>query len=165
MAHVVVLGAGLGGVPAALELKNQLRREDKVTVVAPPRTFDFTPSNPWVAVGWREPEQIQAALAADVRTQGHSVPQRRLHGGEARREPVEIEGGESIAYDYLVIATGPELAFDEIEGLGPERRLHPVGLHPGPCVQGLRGLGAVPEQARPHRGGRGAGRLLLRAGL
>ncbi len=26
----------------------------------------------------------------------------------------------SVAYDYLVIATGPELAFDEIEGLGPE---------------------------------------------
>ena len=28
--------------------------------------------------------------------------------------------GSTIRYDYLVIATGPELAFDEIEGLGPE---------------------------------------------
>ncbi len=32
---------------------------------------------------------------------------------------VELNDGESLAYDYLVIATGPELAFDEIEGLGP----------------------------------------------
>jgi len=28
--------------------------------------------------------------------------------------------GEVIDYDYLVIATGPKLAFDEIKGLGPE---------------------------------------------
>jgi sulfide:quinone oxidoreductase len=32
---------------------------------------------------------------------------------------VELNDGRSLAYDYLVIATGPDLAFDEIEGLGP----------------------------------------------
>src|SRR6185503_7048005 len=37
---------------------------------------------------------------------------------QARR--IELNDGESIAYDYLVIATGPDLAFDEIEGLGPQ---------------------------------------------
>ena len=40
---------------------------------------------------------------------------------------VELEDGTSLDYDYLVIATGPDLAFDEIEGLGPERP-HPVDL-------------------------------------
>ena len=29
-------------------------------------------------------------------------------------------GGISLDYDYLVIATGPKLAFDEVEGLGPD---------------------------------------------
>ena len=29
--------------------------------------------------------------------------------------------GRRLTYDYLVIATGPALAFDEIEGLGPEQ--------------------------------------------
>jgi sulfide:quinone oxidoreductase len=33
---------------------------------------------------------------------------------------IELVNGEKVSYDYLVIATGPELAFDEIEGLGPE---------------------------------------------
>ena len=37
---------------------------------------------------------------------------------EANR--VELADGTSIDYDYLVIATGPELAFDEIPGLGPD---------------------------------------------
>ena len=33
---------------------------------------------------------------------------------------VELNDGTSLDYDYLVIATGPDLAFDEIEGLGPQ---------------------------------------------
>ena len=40
---------------------------------------------------------------------------------------IELEDGRSIDYDYLVIATGPKLAFDEVEGLGPEGP-YPVGL-------------------------------------
>ncbi len=42
---------------------------------------------------------------------------KRVHPAEKR---VELNDGASVSYDYLVIATGPELAFDEIEGLGPE---------------------------------------------
>jgi sulfide:quinone oxidoreductase len=34
--------------------------------------------------------------------------------------------GTSVAYDYLVIATGPELAFDEIPGFGPDNNTHSV---------------------------------------
>ena len=33
---------------------------------------------------------------------------------------LDLADGTSITYDYLINATGPELAFDEIEGLGPE---------------------------------------------
>ena len=42
---------------------------------------------------------------------------RKLHAGDNR---IELEEGDDISYDYLVIATGPDLAFDEIEGMGPE---------------------------------------------
>jgi sulfide:quinone oxidoreductase len=41
---------------------------------------------------------------------------RRVHPQESR---VELEDGESVAYDYLVVTTGPDLAFEEIPGLGP----------------------------------------------
>ena len=40
---------------------------------------------------------------------------------------IELNDGSVLDYDYLIIATGPELAFDEIEGLGPEAQ-HPVRL-------------------------------------
>ena len=40
-----------------------------------------------------------------------------MHPSENR---IELNDGSSINYDYLVIATGPDFAFDEIPGLGPQ---------------------------------------------
>ncbi len=119
MAEVVVLGAGLGGTLMAYELVPQLRPEDRLTVVGQGPRYHFVPSNPWVAVGWRDREDIEVDLEAVMRrknirylTQGA----RRLHPKENR---IELEDGSSVGYDHLVIATGPDLAFDEISGLGP----------------------------------------------
>src|SRR6516225_5063422 len=105
MAEVVVIGAGLSGTLMAYELLPQLRKDDRLTVVSQGAVYHFVPSNPWVAIGWRK--QIQ------LLTQGAQ----RVHPSENR---VELGDGTSINYDYLVIATGPELAFDEIPGLGPQ---------------------------------------------
>ena len=65
MAHVVVLGAGLGGAIMAYELKEQLRKEDTVTVVTKDPKYHFVPSNPWIAVGWRKRDDITVDLATD----------------------------------------------------------------------------------------------------
>src|SRR3546814_12765060 len=57
MANIVVIGAGLGGMSAAFELRETLGRGHAVTVVGEGPRFAFTPSNHWLAVGWRTPEQ------------------------------------------------------------------------------------------------------------
>ncbi|MFC3163769.1 NAD(P)/FAD-dependent oxidoreductase [Ciceribacter thiooxidans] len=119
MAHVVVLGAGLGGTIMAYELRDALSREDRVSVINKGSVYSFVPSNPWVAVGWRERESIEVDLAPACKRRDIALyPQgaKRLHAAENR---VELTDGTSVDYDYLVIATGPELAFDEIEGFGP----------------------------------------------
>ena len=54
MAHVVILGAGLGGTIMAYELRDLLGRGHTISVVSKGSTYSFVPSNPWVAVGWRE---------------------------------------------------------------------------------------------------------------
>jgi len=119
MAHVVVLGAGLGGAIMAYEMKDQLRKEDTITVVTKDPVYHFVPSNPWVAVGWRDRDDISIDLAPTMRKKGidfKPVAAQKLHPDENR---IELVDGSSVSYDYLIIATGPELAFDEIEGLGP----------------------------------------------
>ena len=119
MATIAILGAGLGGVLAAYEVKAQVRGRDKVILISKGDTYHFVPSNPWVAVGWRERKAIEVKLPVIMRRKDIDfVPTgaKRVHANENR---VELEDGASINYDYLVIATGPDLAFDEIEGLGP----------------------------------------------
>ncbi|MCX7671523.1 MAG: NAD(P)/FAD-dependent oxidoreductase, partial [Anaerolineae bacterium] len=119
MAHVVVLGAGLGGAIMAYEMKDQLRKEDRITVVTKDPLYHFVPSNPWIAVGWRERADITVDLAPTMKKKGidfRPVAAERLHPEQNR---IELVDGSFVDYDYLIIATGPELAFDEIPGFGP----------------------------------------------
>ncbi len=120
MAEIVVLGAGLGGTIMAYELVPQLRPEDRLTVIGQGAGYHFVPSNPWVAIGWRTREDIEVDLDSIMRKKRI----RFLTQGAARVDPaqkrVELSDGDTVSYDYLVIATGPDLAFDEIPGLGPQ---------------------------------------------
>lgn len=116
---IAVLGAGLGGTIAAFEIKAAVGSKADVTVVNLGDTFHFVPSNPWVSVGWRERAAIEVSLPPVMKRRGIAftgVGARRVLAAESR---LELNDGRSLAYDYLVIATGPELAFDEIAGLGP----------------------------------------------
>jgi len=119
MSHVVVIGAGIGGVAVAIELRDELKKEHKVTVVSELDCFQFTPSNPWLAVNWRKPDEIRVPLAPVFKKKKIDfipVGAKRVHPEQNR---VELANGESVAYDYLVVATGPKLAFEEVPGLGP----------------------------------------------
>jgi sulfide:quinone oxidoreductase len=126
MAHIMVLGAGLGGVMMAYEMQDQLARGDRLTVITRGTSYSFVPSNPWVAVGWRERDDIEVELGPVMERRGITLRPEgaaRVHPSENR---VELTNGEQIDYDYLIIATGPDLAFDEIEGLGPDHHTESV---------------------------------------
>lgn len=117
---IVVLGAGLGGTLTAFALRERLGNRADIFALSDSDTYTFVPSNPWVAVRWREVEDIQVSLPPVFAKQGigfSSAGARRLVPAENR---IELGDGTSMSYDYLVIATGPSLAFDEVEGLGPD---------------------------------------------
>ena len=118
--RILVLGAGLGGTIAAYEIRDIAKGRAEVMVVSDTEDYWFVPSNPWVAVRWREPDAIRVHLPPVMAKRGigfTAVGAARVHPAENR---VELKDGTSLAYDWLVIATGPELAFDEVPGLGPD---------------------------------------------
>ena len=54
MSDIVVLGAGMGGTLVTYELLPQLRPGDRLTLIGETERYHFVPSNPWVAIGWRQ---------------------------------------------------------------------------------------------------------------
>jgi sulfide:quinone oxidoreductase len=119
MARVVVIGAGLGGLPAAYELRNALPREHQITLISNQPKFTFVPSLPWVGLGLKSLDQIQLDLAKIVPRHGIEF----IHAAVTAIDPKSRQitmNDRTLDYDYAVIATGPELALDTIPGLGPE---------------------------------------------
>ena len=70
MARIVVVGAGLGGMSAAYELRETLGKAHDIVLIGKGERFSFTPSNPWLAVGWRKPDEITLKVGDHVAKHG-----------------------------------------------------------------------------------------------
>jgi len=119
MAKIVVLGAGIGGVPMAYEMKESVGNAHEVIVISDSPTFHFVPSNPWVPPKWRKPDDLKIELAPVMAKKGITFIQKKASKVDPANNKIDLDDGSSVEYDYLIIATGPRLAFDEVPGLGP----------------------------------------------
>ena len=127
MTNVVVVGAGIAGVPAAYAMKNRLGAQDRVIVVSDKDYFHFVPSNPWVAMGWRDKADIMFPIGPCLADRGIEFVPKALRKVDGANNQIELADGSKLAYDYLILATGPEAAFDEVEGLDPKQgKVHSV---------------------------------------
>lgn len=119
MSTIVVLGGGIGGISTAFELKDELGDAHEIVLVSDQAVFEFTPSNPWVAVKWRKPEAIRLDLDDLMPRHGIRFVCNPVKKVQPEQHRLLLDDDDTLAYDYLVIASGPRLAFDEIPGLGP----------------------------------------------
>jgi sulfide:quinone oxidoreductase len=126
MAHIVILGAGTGGMPAAYELRAKIDKSHKITVVNAVDYFQFVPSNPWAAVGWRKREDITLPIRPHLEKKGIAFIGQRVDRIDAAGNQLTLGNGEQVDYDYLIITTVPKLAFDEITGAGPGGFTHSI---------------------------------------
>jgi len=152
MAHVAIIGAGIAGVPCAYELRKRLSKEHRVTLIGSSDYFEFTPSNPWMAVGWRDREKTRVQLREPLESKGVQWVADGVAAIDAPNKRLTLGNGHELPYDYLVIATGPKLAFEEVPGLGPSGHTQSVCTqehsvrawekyqeflaHPGPVIVG-----------------------------
>jgi sulfide:quinone oxidoreductase len=120
MSHIVILGAGTGGTPAAYEMRHRLDKSHTVTLINASETFQFVPSNPWVALGWREVRETTFKLRPHLEKKGINFIAQRADRIDAANNRIHLANGKSVSYDYLVITTGPRLAFDLVPGAGPD---------------------------------------------
>jgi sulfide:quinone oxidoreductase len=120
MARIIVLGGSFGGLTAAFELKRLLGKKAEVTVISEDDKFVFIPSLPWLAMGWRKTGDITLPLKSILERKGVAFLHEKATGVDADSSKV-VTGTKEIPYDYLVISTGPYLAYEEVQGLGPDK--------------------------------------------
>ena len=120
MSHIVILGAGIGGMSAAYEIREAVGSDHDITVVGEGAQFNFTPSNPWVAVGWRDQGEIRVAVKEPLEQRGIRFVDTPADKVLPAENQIRFADGSMLAYDYLVVATGPRLAFERVPGSGPD---------------------------------------------
>lgn len=119
MAHVVVIGAGLGGLPTAYELRQLLSSQHQVTLISDQPKFTFIPGLVRVGLGLDPVDHFQLDLEPLAQRHKVALVQSKVTALDPTTQRITVENGETLEYDYVAIAAGPSFAFDAIPGLGP----------------------------------------------
>lgn len=108
--HVVILGAGFGGMYVARALKKAEKRgEIDLTVINRTNYFLFTPMLHEVATGGLRPFSVAEPLREIFRGSGVRIIQGSVESIDTNKRHVVIDRdahARTISYDYLVVATG-----------------------------------------------------------
>ncbi|MBI3793378.1 MAG: FAD-dependent oxidoreductase [Nitrospinae bacterium] len=117
--RILVLGSSFGGYHCAMNLRRLLGREHTVRVVSASPDFTFFPSLPWVVAGTKKPDSLRFDVSGNLKKAGIDFTRDTITKVEPGKNKAVGVAGE-YDYDYLVAATGSELDFAAVPGLGPE---------------------------------------------
>ena len=121
MAKVLVLGAGFGGISAALELRRLLPNLD-VTLIDEGSTFRMGLGNLWVLDGRRQVGEGQRPLTA-LRDRGIQVKRGLVEAINAAERTVTVDGAQLRA-DGIILALGARLAPEATPGFAAVHNLY-----------------------------------------
>ena len=111
---VLVLGGGVGGMVTANRLCQRIGPDHRIVLVEKSAEYVFTPSLLWVMVGWRQRGQVTRDLRGLLRS-GIEVHNAEVEEIDPDGQRVRTTDGD-LAYDYLVVALGADLAPETVPG-------------------------------------------------
>jgi sulfide:quinone oxidoreductase len=117
--RIVILGGGTGGTLTANRLQRMYGDRVEVVVIDRDDRHVYQPGLLFVPFGMADPDEIVRSRRAQLHD-GIEFRLAEVDRVETGGHRVHLVGGESIAYDVLVVASGASLLPDETEGLtGP----------------------------------------------
>ena len=122
-ARLVIIGSGASGMAMANRLSSKLRG-GTITLIEPREIHHYQPGWTLVASGvWNMEKTMRPN--ADFVPQGVNWVREYAAGIDAQNRRVDLASGDSLDYDYLVVATGLQLNYHLIDGMSSEL----VGQH------------------------------------
>ena len=119
MERIVVIGGGVGGTLAANLLARRLRHridggDVTITLVDEGGEHVYQPGFMYIAMGSERAERLHRPERSLLDRRVHlTIARARRVDADARS--VELETGDSIGYDYLILATGARIVPEEVE--------------------------------------------------
>ncbi len=117
MNRLVVLGAGTAGTMIANKLRRALpAAEWSVTIVEPSATHHYQPGFLFIPFGTYSPDIVSRPVVGTLR-RGVTLVRDAVDRVDREARTVHLAGGDTVGYDYLVIATGTTPRPDQTPGL------------------------------------------------
>ncbi|MCL4745210.1 MAG: NAD(P)/FAD-dependent oxidoreductase [Burkholderiaceae bacterium] len=114
-ARIVVAGAGAAGLSAASRLAAALEGA-KITLIDPRKEHFYQPGFTLVGSGVKPTGYVVSSTAEYV-PGSVSLVQQRVAEFDPEGNKVVTDGGQTHAYDFLIVATGMTLEYGQIEGM------------------------------------------------
>lgn len=117
--RIVVVGGGTGGATVAARLCRKLRDPD-VAIIEPSESHDYQPL--WTLVGGGVvPKEKTRRRQIDVLPGRATWIRQAVASFEPEENRLTLDDGRRVSYDFLVVAVGIQLNWEQVKGLSVEQ--------------------------------------------
>ena len=115
LGHIVIVGGGAGALMVLARLRSALSKPS-ITIIAPNDKHIYQPGQIFVAAGEYKPQDIifdnRGYIGEDVRWIKDEVK-----AFDPSHNKLTTQNGQEVAYDFLIVATGIQTHYEQIQGL------------------------------------------------
>ncbi len=119
MKDLVILGAGTAGTMMSNHLAKRLAKDWRIRIVDQRKIHHYQPGYLFIPFGTYKEEDIVKPIKKFIPERAELI-QEGILKVDKDHDRIYLENGETLDYDVLIIATGTDIAPDEIDGMmGP----------------------------------------------
>ena len=113
---ILIIGGGLAGISTAARLASRLSNPD-ITIIEPnPKSVSYQPGNTLIAAGLYSKADVDYDTK-DFLPNGVTLLKDKAIDFNPEANKVALESGETLTYDFLIVAAGIALDYKAIKGL------------------------------------------------
>ena len=117
MKDILILGAGTSGTMMANHLSKKLSVNDwNITIVDKEETHYYQPGFLFIPFDIYKPKQVKKSIDKFI-PKGVNLVREKIDRIDKDTDVVYLQNGDQLQYDILIIATGTDIAPEEIDGM------------------------------------------------